>query len=600
MINIKKYFKNENIDNLNNIDNCILSDNEKNEIIKNIITLHDNNLSKELIFDLELLKGNYDNYQESVVCKLDNTLTSIGNFYFNNILISPLHDITKLQNRQNIINEISISKDFNVIENYLQELKKNENNLLWLWKKNDKETDDYLNSVYFQNKFLTQFNNNDKILNAFNYYKIVIAPLIGVLYPVVAIIIPYLIIRFVFKLPINFSTYYKLISSSMGGGLFPMSNNSSLFKMSKLLSSFFYVFFYLHNTYFSFTYSINTNKIINIIHNKINSIYKYVKIANQLNVLLEKIIPEKINHIGEHYNSEVFQKQPGWLSNKGIILKEYKYITHNKNELLPILNYVGLIDSYFSIAKLYNDNKKNKSYSLCNYVNSNKPIIDIKNVWHPYLNNTNVIKNSIELGGDKKQNVIITGPNAGGKSTFIKALMLSVLLSQTITISPCESISLTPFHFMSTYLNIPDCKGKESLFEAEMNRSLNYINKLRELEKENKFSIVVMDEIFNSTNPKEGISGAYAICKKISSFKNNVSVITTHFNYLTKLKNHDFENYKIPVKKIKNQINYEYKLIKGVSKQFIALDLLKIKGFDNEIIEESKKIYNKIKNKNIN
>ena len=124
MINIKKYFKNENIDNLNNIDNCILSNIEKNEIIKDIITLDNKNLSKELIFVLELLKGNYDNYQESVVCKLDNTVTSIGNFYFNNILISPLHDTTKLQNRQNIINEISISKDFNVIENYLQELKK--------------------------------------------------------------------------------------------------------------------------------------------------------------------------------------------------------------------------------------------------------------------------------------------------------------------------------------------------------------------------------------------------------------------------------------------------------------------------------------------
>ena len=46
-----------------------------------------------------------------------------------------------------------------------------------------------------------------------------------------------------------------------------------------------------------------------------------------------------------------------------------------------------------------------------------------------------------------------------------------------------------------------------------MNRSLNYINKLRNMEKQKKFSIVIMDEIFNSTNPKEGISGALSTAK---------------------------------------------------------------------------------------
>ena len=194
-----------------------------------------------------------------------------------------------------------------------------------------------------------------------------------------------------------------------------------------------------------------------------------------------------------------------------------------------------------------------------------------------------------------KLRAVITGPNAGGKSTFIKAIIISILFSQTITLSPSKNITLTPFELLSTYLNIPDCKGKESLFEAEMNRSLTYINRLKILDKKNKFSIVVMDEIFNSTNPEEGISGAYAICKKMSSFQNNISIITTHFNYLTKLNKHGFENYKIKINKINNKIIYPYKLQKGISDQFIALELLKQKGFDSEIISESNKIYKKIR-----
>ena len=109
----------------------------------------------------------------------------------------------------------------------------------------------------------------------------------------------------------------------------------------------------------------------------------------------------------------------------------------------------------------------------------------------------------------------------GGKSTFIKSLMLSILFSQTLTISFCKTQSFTPFSYIQTYLNIPDCKGKESLFEAEMNRAYKYISYLKTLEQDSElFSFIIMDEIFSSTNPREGLSGAYAIADKLGNYKN--------------------------------------------------------------------------------
>lgn len=326
-----------------------------------------------------------------------------------------------------------------------------------------------------------------------------------------------------------------------------------------------------------------------------NSIYNFLRLSKEINNLLKDTKNIDMNDFGGSIDLEIFKQEPNLFSNKGVILSEYKKIKQNKNKIIPIIEYIGVIDSYFSIAKLYNENKNSDFYSLTNFMDSHKPIIEIKNVWHPYLDKKEVVRNNIFIGGKEKQNIIITGPNAGGKSTFIKSIIISILFSQTLTISPCEEISITPFELVSTYLNIPDCKGKESLFEAEMNRSLSYINKLKNLEKNHKFSLVVMDEIFNSTNPEEGISGAYAICKKIGKFKNNISIITTHFNYLTKLKKYNFENYKIQINKKGSNIIYPYKLQKGISSQFIALDLLKLKGFDSEIIEESQKIYKKIK-----
>ena len=95
--------------------------------------------------------------------------------------------------------------------------------------------------------------------------------------------------------------------------------------------------------------------------------------------------------------------------------------------------------------------------------------------------------------------------------------------------------------------------------------------------------------MFNSTNPIEGIAGAYSIAKQLSNYKNNIMLITTHYTYLTKLAKQvpgdRFVNLKMNVKMgKKGGIRFPYKLSEGVSKQWIALDLLKKNGFDQDIL----------------
>ena len=223
------------------------------------------------------------------------------------------------------------------------------------------------------------------------------------------------------------------------------------------------------------------------------------------------------------------------------------------------------------------------------YIENENPLINAKQLYHHYL--TNPVKNNILIGRKNHNNVLITGPNAGGKSTFIKSLSLNVIFSQTLGISFCKSLEITPFSLVNTYLNIPDCKGKESLFEAEMHRARDHIKKLNSLDN-SKFSFIVMDEIFNSTNPQEGISGAYAIAEKLATFKNSISIITTHFSFLTNLEtNSKFKNYKIPIERDnEDSIVYPYKLTSGVSNQYIALELLRNKGFDNDLVNNAENI----------
>jgi DNA mismatch repair ATPase MutS len=149
---------------------------------------------------------------------------------------------------------------------------------------------------------------------------------------------------------------------------------------------------------------------------------------------------------------------------------------------------------------------------------------------------------------------------------------------------------MTPFRMIETYLHIPDSKGSQSLFEAEMYRSRDYLERLKELG-EKDFSFIVLDEIFSSTNYIEGFSGAYAILKKISTFGNTLSMTTTHYSDLEKLEKDTkgrFENYKFEVTydEMKN-ITFHYQLVRGTSRQYIALDLLERNGFDKDIIQDA-------------
>ena len=162
-------------------------------------------------------------------------------------------------------------------------------------------------------------------------------------------------------------------------------------------------------------------------------------------------------------------------------------------------------------------------FSFPKYLPSSNPVFNEEQLWHPFLDNSKVINNNIILGGSNKNNALITGPNAGGKSTFIKSIAISILLSQTIGITCCNNLSLTIFNNLETYLNIPDIKGKESLFEAEVNRSLEYINKLNKMEKY-ELSFIIMDEIFNSIIQKKEFQVDTQFLK-IIFLENNISVL---------------------------------------------------------------------------
>lgn len=202
-------------------------------------------------------------------------------------------------------------------------------------------------------------------------------------------------------------------------------------------------------------------------------------------------------------------------------------------------------------------------------------------MWNPKLNNSQ-IKNNVEF--NTQNTMILTGPNTSGKSTYMKTALLSILMAQTIGIVCAEEIILTPFHFIYSYINVPDQIGRKSLFEGEVDRCHDFL----QMVKTNKFGFTVIDELFTGTNPIDGVSSSYAVCSELKKYPNSVQIVSTHFHYLCRLPKkypHVFFN-----KCFKN----DYSLMDGWSNQCVGIDLLQNNGFSNEIIETAHKTAKKL------
>ena len=609
--------KNENSLTMDDRIQLISSENYTINDFNNILNLEYNNsldIEDNIFNDLEFFIDNDLSVDNTIFKKINNTTTVFGTICKNKIIMNPINDISILTKRQNLVKNILKLESYDRINELLIDSNNLQKNIIWFWKHaNSSHLDILCEMVYFNitNIFFIndRLNSSPDILSISNFYSVYINPIITISSPIISILIPLIILYWIQRKTNTNISVWTLFKFALKN-LFNFNQfdivvkNKFKAKIMSLLSTGLWIFFYFQNVSASIKTSKNTNKVISIINNKVSSVNKFImnvqEISNLLNInndeLVElfdikfdfkNILNKFLYNLKRNYSTISYQK--------GHILKDFKILLEIKNDLSNLMKYIGIIDVLFSNSKLIRNNK----YCFAKYITDSKhPIISTNNIYHPYLENS--VKNNINI---KSKNLIITGPNAAGKSTFIKTLSVNVLLAQSLGLSSSDNFSLTPFKLIETYLHIPDINGISSLFENEMNKSKQYINKVKLLNN-GEYSFIVMDEIFSSTNHIEGSSGAYAILKSLSKYKNNITVITTHYESLTKLEKNTkkrFINYKFEINRDNNgDIIYDYKIKRGSSNQTIALELLKKNNFDSDIINEAIKFSKIITNDNKN
>ena len=204
-------------------------------------------------------------------------------------------------------------------------------------------------------------------------------------------------------------------------------------------------------------------------------------------------------------------------------------------------------------------------------------------------NNMAVVANDVSL--DKQ--LIITGPNAAGKTTVIKTTLFNLILSQQIGYGFYDRAEINPYDFLHCYLNIPDTSGRDSLFQAESRRCMEILRCI--IENPTKRHFCIFDELYSGTNPYEAVAAAYGYIDYISKNPNVDLILTTHYIELCELlEKHNagaITNLHMSVSADTGE--YLYKIADGISTIKGGLKVLRELDYPIEIVESARRIIEK-------
>ncbi|GGB06917.1 DNA mismatch repair protein MutS [Macrococcus hajekii] len=197
--------------------------------------------------------------------------------------------------------------------------------------------------------------------------------------------------------------------------------------------------------------------------------------------------------------------------------------------------------------------------------------------YHPLLKS--FVANDIEV----EKNIILTGSNASGKSTFMKMLALNIVLSKGLHTATAERFILAPGD-LYTSMNLEDSiMAGDSYFISEI-KSLKRI-----LKQTDRSVYIFIDEILRGTNTKERVASAEAILKYLND-KPNVTLMTaTHDIELTSMMTEAFDFYYFSETLTDdNDVTFDYLLKRGVTKTSNAIELMRIHQYPAQIYQRAK------------
>ena len=245
-----------------------------------------------------------------------------------------------------------------------------------------------------------------------------------------------------------------------------------------------------------------------------------------------------------------------------------------QEEVMACYDYISILDNHYSIA-MYQHTLTHYCYPK---INHNINGLQMKSIIHPLLDEENAIANTIDISN----HILLTGSNASGKSTFMKAVALNLILAQSIQTATAHSFIYQPGYVMTSMANADDVLSGDSYFMSE----LKSIRRLFNTHQCNKIYCFI-DEIFKGTNTTERIAASESVLSYLDNQKAYQVLAATHDVELSTLLENTYNNYHFNESIQENSIFFDYKIKPGKANTRNAIELLRITQFPIDIYQRA-------------
>ena len=361
----------------------------------------------------------------------------------------------------------------------------------------DKRLKETNEQVYFKPGSTGDFINKwGSVIELILFWKTIFLPGFAVLTPFLVIILPYILLRNMFNMNISIQEYSGLIKNIMLSNVpsFSMAKQDSTFgQMAKYVYILMSAGVFVSNIWNQIQAAIHLRAVAADIRERGNKIICYVNACRNLAILLKcpegVAVADSIGFTSETTDLGAFGK----FYNDSLSLKRLREWTAEN-------------DLYISLAKIK---------GIC--FPKGKPFtgtfeLNIKDLYHPMIPCGKRVLNSIEYSKDNNH-ILITGPNRGGKSTMCKSLGFAIMCAQSWGIAFARTMDFVPVSRFETALAPADTLGRLSLFEAEIEFAKHILSIADN--KTNGAALIIMDEIFHSTNAHDGAEASHIFLKQL-------------------------------------------------------------------------------------
>jgi DNA mismatch repair ATPase MutS len=158
------------------------------------------------------------------------------------------------------------------------------------------------------------------------------------------------------------------------------------------------------------------------------------------------------------------------------------------------------------------------------WVQSGTPFCKMVNAVDPLIEEGSRVPFTLTMG-PREHHVICTGPNRGGKSTFLRSALTNLIFAHSWGVAFAEKCIMTPVEWVISSLRLEDRPGEQSLFEREVSVAGEILKRARTNDTR---GWVIIDELFHTTNPPDAATASQIFLQQLWNSERITSIVSTH------------------------------------------------------------------------